>query len=132
MISPSRWKDGRIETAIKETNACLFIVDLLQAFIPSDADMLNAAKMRTVLRKLARVAEDNHCAVILISHMNKGTGGKSLYRGLGSIDIAAIARSILMIARDENRPNLKYMYQSSQTLRRRWRQSDSPAKREGA
>lgn len=103
-------EDGRIETAIKETNACLFIVDPLQAFIPPDADMLNATKMRTVLRKLARVAEDNHCAVILIGHMNKGTGGKSLYRGLGSIDIAAIARSILMIARDENRPNLRYVY----------------------
>ena len=38
-------EDGRIETAIKETNACLFIVDPLQAFIPPDADMLNAAKI---------------------------------------------------------------------------------------
>lgn len=109
-------EDGRIEAAIKETKARLFIVDPLQAFIPSDADMLSATKMRAVLRKLARVAEDNHCAVILIGHMNKGSGSKSLYRGLGSIDIAAIARSILMIARDENRPNLRYMYPIKSSL----------------
>lgn len=103
-------EDGRIEAAIRETSAGLFIVDPLQAFIPADADMQSAIKMRAVLRKLAKVAEDDQCAVILIGHMNKGHGGKTLYRGLGSIDIAAIARSILMISGNENRPNLRYMY----------------------
>lgn len=102
-------EDGRIEEAIQSTGASVFIVDPIQAFIPPDSDMQSAAKMRTILRKLANTAERNRCAVILIGHMNKGSGTKSLYRGLGSIDIAAIARSVLMISRDESDPGLRYM-----------------------
>lgn len=83
-------EDGRIETAIKDTHASVFIIDPIQAFIPPDADMQSATKMRSVLRKLANIADRNKCAVILIGHMNKGGSSKSLYRGLGSIDIAAI------------------------------------------
>lgn len=110
-------EDGRIESAIRETGASVFIVDPIQAFIPPDSDMQNAAKMRSVLRKLARTAEQSHCAVILIGHMNKGGGGmKALYRGLGSIDIAAIARSVLMISKDEHRPSMRYMYPIKSSL----------------
>lgn len=43
-------------------------------------------------------------------------GSKSLYRGLGSIDIAAIARSVLMISRDESRPDIRYMYPIKSSL----------------
>lgn len=109
-------EDGRIESALYETGAKLFIIDPIQAFIPPDSDMQNAAKMRAVLRKLAKTAEKYQCAVILVGHMNKGSGTKSLYRGLGSIDIAAIARSILMISRDEQRPSLRYMYPIKSSL----------------
>lgn len=47
-------EDGRIESAIRETGAKLFIIDPIQAFISSDSDMQNAAKMRAILRKLAK------------------------------------------------------------------------------
>lgn len=109
-------EDGRIEDAIRETGATMFIIDPIQAFIPPDADMLSATKMRSILRKLATTAEKYHCAVILVGHMNKGNGAKNLYRGLGSIDIAAIARSVLMISRDESRPNIRYMYPIKSSL----------------
>ena len=103
-------EDGRIEAVIKETRASVFIIDPIQAFMPPDADMLCATKMRSILRKLAATAEKYRCAVILIGHMNKGSGMNPLYRGLGSIDIAAIARSVLMISRDAADPALRYMY----------------------
>lgn len=109
-------EDGRIEAAIEATGASVFIVDPIQAFIPPEADMQSATKMRSVLRRLASTAEKHHCAVILIGHMNKGSGIKTLYRGLGSIDIAAIARSVLMISRDENRPGIRYMYPIKSSL----------------
>lgn len=51
-------EDGRIESAIKETKASIFIIDPLQAFIPPDADMQSATKMRSMLRKLASTAEN--------------------------------------------------------------------------
>ena len=102
-------EDGRIEDVITATGASLFILDPIQAFVPPDSDMQSATKMRSVLRRLAGIAERNKCAVVLIGHMNKGNGAKSLYRGLGSIDIAAIARSVLMISRDQYDPGLRYM-----------------------
>ncbi len=108
-------EDGRIETAIQQTGANVFIIDPIQAFIPPDADMQSATRMRSMLRKLAGIAERNQCAVILVGHMSKG-GSKSLYRGLGSIDIVAIARSVLMVARDEYRPCIRYMYPIKSSL----------------
>ena len=109
-------EDGRIETVIQETGASVFIVDPIQAFIPPESDMFSATKMRSILRKLAVTAEKYRCAVILIGHMNKGTGANPLYRGLGSIDIAAIARSVLMISRDEDNPALRYMFPIKSSL----------------
>jgi hypothetical protein len=109
-------EDGRIESAIKETGARVFVIDPIQAFIPPDSDMQSATKMRSILRKLANTASKYNCAVILVGHMNKGNGSKNLYRGLGSIDIAAIARSVLMISRDEFRPGMRYMYPIKSSL----------------
>lgn len=108
--------DVRIEEVIKKLGARLFVIDPIQAFIPPDSDMLSATKMRTVLRKLSRVAERHCCAIVLIGHMNKGNGNKNLYRGLGSIDIAAIARSILMISRDSTNPEIRYMFPIKSSL----------------
>ena len=103
-------EDDRIEQAIRETKARLLIIDPLQAFMSQDGDMQSAVRVRSVLRKLANVAARYNCAVVMVGHMNKGSGGKNLYRSLGSIDIAAISRSVLMIARDVVDPNLRYMF----------------------
>ncbi len=108
--------DKRIEKTIKELNARLFIIDPIQAYIPQDADMLNATKMRSVLRQLANVAEETKCAIVLVGHMNKNGSGKNLYRSLGSIDIVAIARSVLMIARDDNDPFTRYVFPIKSSL----------------
>ena len=101
--------DARIERAIIDSKARLLVLDPIQAFLPQDVDMQSAAAMRGLMRNLAEIADRNSCAIILIGHMNKSTGGKKLYRGLGSIDIAAIARSILLISRDEDSPEIRYM-----------------------
>lgn len=101
--------DSRLEEAVVATGARLLILDPIQAFIGQDCDMQSATSMRTAMRSLALMAERRHCAVVLVGHMNKGTAGKALYRGLGSIDIAAIARSVLMIMRDCDNPSIRYM-----------------------
>lgn len=108
--------DERIEKTIKDTGAKLFILDPIQAFIPPDSDMLSATKMRGTMRKLANIAEKYQCAIVLIGHMNKAAAGKNMYRGLGSIDIAAIARSILMVARDEANPQVRYVFPVKSSL----------------
>lgn len=102
-------EDERIEKTLAATQARLLIIDPIQAYLTQDYDMQNAIRMRTVLGGLTDIAGKYQCAVVLVGHMNKSSGGKDLYRGLGSIDIAAIARSVLMIVRDKENPALRYM-----------------------
>lgn len=109
-------EDGRIEETIHATNAGLVIIDPLQAYIGGDGDMMSAVRMRKMLRGLASVAERSGAAILLIGHMNKNGNHKSLYRGLGSIDIAAIARSVLMLIRDEDDPSIRYVVQIKNNL----------------
>lgn len=101
-------EDQRIEKAIEQCGAKLVIIDPIQAYIGQDGDMQSATRMRSIIGSLAKVAERQQCAIILIGHMTKSNIGKSLYRGLGSIDIAATARSILMISRDKDEPTIRY------------------------
>ena len=101
--------DDRIEQALIHTNARLLILDPLQAFLTQDGDMHSAGRMRSVLGKLSHIAAKYSCAIVLIGHMNKGNAGNNMYRSLGSIDIAAIARSVLMIKRDDLDSHVRYM-----------------------
>jgi archaellum biogenesis ATPase FlaH len=107
--------DERIEETIKSTGARLFVIDPVQAYIPQDADMQSAQKMRGLMRRLAAVAENQNCAIVTIGHMSKANN-KNLYRGLGSIDIMAIARSVLMISRSTSDPTMRYMFAVKSSL----------------
>ena len=109
-------EDTRIEETIAATHAKLCIIDPLQAYLGNDADMLNAVRMRNILRNLSQIAEKHDCAILLICHLSKAAGNKSLYRSLGSIDIAAIARSVLMIVRDKEDPQMRYLFQIKNNL----------------
>ena len=89
--------DDRIEKAIVETSAKLFIIDPLQAYLGAKVDMHRANEVRPIFKKLASIADRTGCAIVIIGHMNKNNGLKSLYRGLGSIDISAAARKKYLI-----------------------------------
>lgn len=114
--TPLTLEDSRIEKVIEETGARLFILDPLQGYLAQDSDMVSAGRMRSQLRRLADVAARHRCAVVIVGHMNKASGEKNLYRGLGSIDIAAIARSVLMISRDKENPSIRYMFPVKSSL----------------
>ena len=113
---PLTLEDSRIESVIKQTQARLFILDPLQAYLSQDSDMFSAGKMRGQLKQIADIAAKYNCAVVIIGHMNKASGEKNLYRGLGSIDIAAIARSVLMISKDKSDPSIRYMFPVKSSL----------------
>jgi len=89
--------DERIEQAIIKMGAKLFILDPLQAYL-GGSDMHSAGGIRPLMKSLGAVAERTGCAIVIIGHLNK-KGGKSQYRGLGSIDIYAAARSVLTVGR---------------------------------
>ena len=108
--------DDRLEQAIIETKARLIILDPIQAYIGATVDMHRANEIRPVLKHLGIIAEKHNCAIILISHMNKASSSKSTYRGLGSIDIQATARSVLLVARLRDKPNIRIMAHDKSSL----------------
>ena len=108
--------DDRLEQAIIETGARLIILDPIQAYIGATVDMHRANEIRPVLKHLGIIAEKHNCAIILIGHMNKASGSKSTYRGLGSIDIQATARSVLLVARLRDKPNIRIMAHNKSSL----------------
>lgn len=108
--------DERIEKAIMQNGARLIILDPIQAYMGEKTDMNRANEVRPMFRRLADVAERTGCAVILIGHLNKAAGGQSAYRGLGSIDFRAAARSVLLIGRVKREPNVRVIVHDKSSL----------------
>lgn len=99
--------DARLEEAIIRTKARLVVLDPIQGFLGTDVDMHRANEIRPLMKRVAMLAEKYHCAIILIGHMNKNSNGKSSYRGLGSIDFQAAARSVLIVGRIKDEQEIR-------------------------
>ncbi len=99
--------DARLEEAIIKTKARLVVLDPIQGFLGAAVDMHRANEIRPLMKRVAVFAEKYHCAIILIGHMNKNSNGKSSYRGLGSIDFQAAARSVLIVGRIKDEPEIR-------------------------
>lgn len=108
--------DERLEQAIKQTDAKVIVLDPIQAYLGGDVDMHRANEIRPIMKRLALLAERTGCAVILIGHMNKMGGAKSAYRGLGSIDIRAAVRSVLVVGRVKDEPSLRIVAHDKSNL----------------
>ncbi len=106
---PLTMVDVRIEEAIMQTKARMVVLDPIQGFLGTDVDMHRANEIRPLMKRMAVLAEKYHCAIILIGHMNKNSNGKSSYRGLGSIDFQAAARSVLIVGRLKDEPETRVM-----------------------
>lgn len=108
--------DDRLEKAINATGARLLILDPIQAYLGGGVDMNRANEARDMTKKLSQLAEHTGCAVLLIGHMNKASGVKAAYRGIGSIDFFAVARSVLLVARVAEQENIRVMAQIKNNL----------------
>ena len=108
--------DERIEKAIVETGARALILDPVQAYIGAKVDMNRANEVRAILSQLGQIAGQYRCAIILVGHLNKAQGNKSNYRGLGSIDFQATARSVLIVGRLKDNPQIRVMVQDKSSL----------------
>ena len=114
--NPLSLADDRIEKAIRENNAKLMVIDPLQAFLGANVDMNRANEVRPVFRKLADIAQSTGCAIVMIGHLNKASGTQSTYRGLGSIDIAAVVRSILFVGKVKDDPTTRVIVHEKSSL----------------
>lgn len=62
------------------------------------------------------MAERTGCAIIVIGHLNKNNGSQSTYRGLGSIDIFAAVRSVILVGRVKKDGDLRVVLQLKDSL----------------
>ncbi len=108
--------DERIRLAISEFKPTLVVIDPIQAYIGSDSDLQIAGRARKLMRRIGLWASSYDCAIVLIGHMNKKEGGKDLYRSLGSIDIVAAARSVLLVEREQLEPHIRAVHQIKNSL----------------
>ena len=108
--------DERLEEAVIRTKAKLLILDPIQAYLGGGMDMNWANEARDMTKKLAALAEKYQCAIVLVGHMNKAAGNKAAYRGMGSIDFFAVARSVLLVGRVEGDPSIRAVVQIKNNL----------------
>ncbi|MEW6746115.1 MAG: bifunctional DNA primase/polymerase [Planctomycetota bacterium] len=106
-----------IAKAVEKTQAKLIVVDPIQAYMPPGVDSHKIHEVRPVLARLAHLAADYNCAILAVRHLRKSAAESSLYRGQGSIDFVAAARSVIGVAKVPGKPNLRVMAHVASTLR---------------
>src|SRR5262245_7622464 len=92
------------------------IIDPLVAYFGGAVDLHRANETREIMARLALVARKFRCAIIVVRHLAKGGASKAIYRGIGSIDITAASRSVLLVGADPNYPNKRGIVQIKNNL----------------
>jgi archaellum biogenesis ATPase FlaH len=111
---PLSFTDERIEQAIMRTKPKLVIIDPIQAYF-GGRDMNSTGAVRPIMKQLGKVAERNNCAVLLVGHFHK-QGSSPQYRGLGSIDIYATARSVLTVGKTDMDDDIRAVVHNKSNL----------------
>jgi archaellum biogenesis ATPase FlaH len=109
-----RWVEHSITLAdpyildmyLEEWKPILVIIDPLHAYFGSKIDMNRANEVRPILKQLTDLAHRHRCAIVCVRHVTKAATDKAIYRGQGSIDFTAAARSVLVVGYE---PNTDYM-----------------------
>jgi hypothetical protein len=89
-----------IQDAVAAYHPALVVIDPLQAYLGTKTDMYRANEVRPLLAELVLLAEQYDCAIVCVRHLSKHPQSRAIYRGLGSIDFAAAARSVLLVGEE--------------------------------
>jgi 5S rRNA maturation endonuclease (ribonuclease M5) len=98
-----------IEREIQQRQARLLILDPVTALFARDLSTNSDQDVRLALTPLAVAAERLGCCVLMLRHLNKRSGASALDRGGGSVGIGALARVVLLVARDHSDPDLRIL-----------------------
>jgi hypothetical protein len=86
----------------------MIVIDPITAYLSGVETHVNA-DVRAVLAPLSELAARHQVAVVCVSHLNKGGGGKgtpgdAMMRVSGSLAFVAAARAAFIVARDQDNP----------------------------
>jgi putative DNA primase/helicase len=79
----------------------LVVIDPISAYCGS-TDSHNNAEVRAMLAPLAQLASRFRVAIVMVTHHSKGSGGKAVYRAMGSLAFAAAARAVWNVVKDHD------------------------------
>jgi hypothetical protein len=105
-----------LERLLRENKPLLVVVDPLFAYTGAKVDIHRANETREFMDQLSRLAATNRSAILGVRHLTKGGRDKSIYRGLGSIDIVAACRSVLLAGADAQDRNRRAVLQTKNNL----------------
>ena len=91
---------GDFHRMLKDADPSLVIIDPWHAFLGEKVDINRVNALRPVLQKLANIAKDAKCGMILVSHVNKRAQGENINNSAtGSVDLINAARSAFKIVK---------------------------------
>jgi len=90
----------QLKRLVKEKQAALVGVDPLMAYLAPDVDTFKDHHVRRAMAPFARLADETGVAVVVVRHLNKGSGRSAMYRGGGSIGIVGAARAAHVVGTD--------------------------------
>lgn len=90
----------RIEEMLQDLRPALIIFDPIQAYLGEKVDMHRANEVRPIMARIGALAERYQCTFLFIMHNSKMQQGSAMYAALGSVDIPAVSRSMLMLGKN--------------------------------
>ncbi|HKZ02289.1 MAG TPA: AAA family ATPase, partial [Pyrinomonadaceae bacterium] len=105
------------EAAVIEYEPKFILLDPFFAYTGGKVDIHRANEMRDITAWLTTIAEKYHNAIVAVRHLAKSRGyGQALNAGLGSIDLVAAARSVLLVGQDPDDGRKRAMVQIKNNL----------------
>ncbi len=89
------------ETLENDRGISLIVIDPITAFL-GETDSHKNADVRALLSQFSKLASAYGIAIIVVTHLNKSTGGSPLNKITGSLAFVAAARAAYMVMKDEN------------------------------
>ena len=82
----------------------LLIIDPLESFLAGTVDIFRNNEVRSTLRGIIALAQQERFTIVAIQHLTKKTGISANYRISGSIAFVAVARVVWLVAKDPENP----------------------------
>lgn len=106
----------QLEADLNCVKPSLCIIDPFAAFVNAGLNSHAASHMRAISKRIAALAEQFHCAILVVAHLNKSQSTNALYRISGSVDIPAAARSVLLVGEHPEQRGLAVMTHAKSNL----------------
>lgn len=93
-----------VELVLSRLSDCaLVIIDPISAYMEGIDSHVNT-EVRSLFTPLGLLASRSRVAIVVVSHLNKGSGQNAIYRITGSLGFTAAARAVYGVTKDQDDP----------------------------